>query len=79
MAGWCQFAPQRLPFMKSIFNPGRLPDPEDSSFADLTNLTAVQFRAKGRGEWFIGILTDSVPNDTVANWSQMSLPFTQRG
>jgi endoglucanase len=47
----------------------------DSTFVDLTSLTAVQFRAKGRGEWFIELLSDSVTGDKVENWGQMSVPF----
>ncbi|MEO6097232.1 MAG: glycoside hydrolase family 5 protein [Fibrobacteria bacterium] len=47
----------------------------DSTFVDLTHMTAVQFRAKGRGEWFIEILTDSIWGDTVESWGHMSVPF----
>jgi hypothetical protein len=32
----------------------------DSAFTDLTGLTAIQFRAKGRGEWYMQVISDSV-------------------
>ncbi|MEO6097529.1 MAG: hypothetical protein ABIW76_18495 [Fibrobacteria bacterium] len=48
---------------------------EDSVFADLTPLEAVQFRAKGKGKWFIEIVTDSVDRDPIENWGNMSIPF----
>jgi endoglucanase len=48
----------------------------DSTFVDLTKLTAIQFRAKGRGEWNLQIISDSVSSDTVENWGQMGFQFT---
>jgi endoglucanase len=47
----------------------------DSTFADLTKLTAIQFRAKGRGDWCMEAISDSVNSDTVENWGQMSATF----
>ncbi len=49
----------------------------DSSFTDLTNMTAVQFRAKGRGEWNLQIVSDSAYNKAPpdSNWGQMYVHF----
>jgi aryl-phospho-beta-D-glucosidase BglC (GH1 family) len=47
----------------------------DSTFTDLTNMTAIQFRAKGRGEWMIQMISDSINADTVENWGHMSYAF----
>jgi aryl-phospho-beta-D-glucosidase BglC (GH1 family) len=47
----------------------------DGTFADLTPLTAIQFRARGHGEWVLQVVSDSVFRDTVENWGQMHFPF----
>jgi endoglucanase len=47
----------------------------DSTFADLSKLTAIQFRAKGYGEWVMQAISDSVNSDTVENWGHMSYSF----
>jgi hypothetical protein len=47
----------------------------DSTFADLSKLTAIQFRAKGNGEWVFQAISDSVQTDTVENWGHMSYVF----
>jgi hypothetical protein len=47
----------------------------DSTFADLTKLTAIQFRAKGRGDWCLEVISDSINADTVESWGQMSATF----
>ncbi len=50
----------------------------DSSYVDLSKLTAIQFRAKGRGEWVLQIVSDSINNryPVKDNWGQMVAPFT---
>lgn len=49
-------------------------------FTDLTQLTAVQFRAKGYGAWHIQITSDSIYNKYPAanNWGQMVSRFVLR-
>lgn len=47
----------------------------DSTFVDLTRLTAIQFRARGHGEWVFQMVSDSIQKDTVENWGQMHFPF----
>lgn len=49
----------------------------DSSAVDLTGLTAIQFRAKGRGEWSLQVISDSIYNGypKADNWGQMSFSF----
>ncbi|MEO7959303.1 MAG: glycoside hydrolase family 5 protein [Fibrobacteria bacterium] len=47
-------------------------------FVDLTKLTAIQFRAKGRGKWEVQLTSDSIYNKYSAadNWGQMVSLFT---
>ena len=49
----------------------------DSTYADLTKLTAIQFRAKGRGDWCMEVISDSVNSDpdSTEHWGQMSASF----
>jgi hypothetical protein len=42
---------------------------------DLTKLTAIQFRTRGKGEWILQVVSDSVQSDTVENWGHMSWAF----
>jgi hypothetical protein len=47
----------------------------DSTFVDLTKLTAIQFRVRGKGEWILQVVSDSVQSDTVENWGHLSWAF----
>jgi len=49
----------------------------DSTFVDLTKLTAIQFRAKGKGDWCMEVISDSVnaDPDSSERWGQMSATF----
>jgi hypothetical protein len=47
----------------------------DSTYVDLTQLKAIEFRAKGHGDWCMEVISDSVSADTVENWGQMSAAF----
>lgn len=48
----------------------------DSTFADLTKLTAIQFRAKGEGEWLMQVVSDSVASTPPPNdWGHMTYVF----
>ena len=47
----------------------------DSTYVDLSKLTAIQFRTRGKGEWILQVVSDSVQSDTVENWGHMSWAF----
>jgi hypothetical protein len=47
----------------------------DPGYADLSKLTAIQFRVKGEGEWLLQVISDSVQSDTVESWGHMSYVF----
>ncbi|MBW8886989.1 MAG: glycoside hydrolase family 5 protein [Fibrobacteres bacterium] len=49
----------------------------DSTFVDLTKLTAIQFRAKGKGDWCMEVISDTVSSDpdSTERWGQMSAAF----
>lgn len=47
----------------------------DSTFVDLSKLTAIQFRAKGRGHWAMQVISDSVQSDTIENWGNFNVEF----
>ena len=46
-------------------------------YVDLTDLTAIQFRAKGRGQFTVTVVSDSIYNGYPKkdNWGQMVVPF----
>jgi hypothetical protein len=49
----------------------------DSASVDLTLLTAIQFRAKGHGEWCMQVISDSIYNGYPKedNWGAMNASF----
>jgi len=50
----------------------------DSAWHDMKNLTAISFKAKGRGQWWLQLISDSVTNGyTEGNaWGQMGTHIT---
>lgn len=50
----------------------------DSLFVDLSKVAAIQFRAKGRGDWILQVASDSIQNGYPAtdNWGHMVAAFT---
>ena len=47
----------------------------DSTFTDMTKVSAIQFKAKGRGQWMLEVVSDSIQADTVENWGHMTYTF----
>ncbi len=49
----------------------------DSTFVDLTKMTAIRFRAKGRGDWVLQIVSDTVYNKypKADNWGNFCVTF----
>ena len=50
---------------------------DSTHYYDFTSLTAVSFRAKGSGQWWMHVITDSIANKSKApdNWGHMGIHF----